>query len=83
MIGRSREPTVFWGTDGARGRRLACERDGRGLDPDGCLVRCLPSRHHTQEIGMRLRPQVGSGGVPDGTQQKKVVKSCARGSIAS
>ena len=48
-LGQGRELTVFWGTDGARGRRLAWERDVRGLDPDGCLVRRSHGRHHTQE----------------------------------
>lgn len=48
-MGHGRELTVFWGTDGARGGRLVCKRDVRGLDPDGCLVRRPHDRHHAQE----------------------------------
>jgi len=46
MIGQGRELTVFWGTEGARGRRLAWQRDVKSLDPDGCLVRRPHGRHH-------------------------------------
>ena len=50
-IGRGRELTVFWGTTGARGGRLACDASetSRSLDPDGCLVRRPHGRHHAKE----------------------------------
>src|SRR5262249_24395741 len=38
-----REPTVFWGTDSARGRRLARGSAVGSLDANGCVA--LPLRH--------------------------------------
>src|SRR5215468_7541420 len=71
MIGHARELTVFWGTDGARGGRLAWERDVRGLDPDGCLVRRSHSRHHTQENSDASAATSREWGIPSGPQREK------------
>lgn len=82
-MGQGRELTVFWGTNGARGGRLAWERDVRSLDPDGGLVRRSHGRHDTQEHRDASATTREERAMPEGTPRKQVVTRCARGSIAS
>ena len=61
-IGRGRELTVFWGTTGARGRRLACGRDVmEALILMGGWCGAHTADTTRKKTGMRLRPQVGGG----------------------
>lgn len=82
-IGHGREPTVFWGTHGARGIRLAPQPDVRGLDPDGCVVRHSAADTKGTKTGMRLRPFVGGGVCRAERNGKKLANVVQGGRIAS
>ena len=80
---QGRERTVFWGTNGARGGRLAWERAIRSLDPDGGVVRRSPGRHDTQKHPEASAATREERVMPEGTPRKNVVTRYARGRSAS
>jgi hypothetical protein len=79
-IGHGREPTVFWGTDSARGRRWARESAVRRLDPDGCVVRHIEADTRGTKTGMGLRPHIG-GGVRSAERSGKSSHTLCRGDV--